>query len=62
MIRAVALVKWFSDGVYGVKNASSRYYMAELYGLAIAIYVISRVVGGAQGMDLGLAYGEIPAE
>jgi basic amino acid/polyamine antiporter, APA family len=62
VILVFALVKWFSDGVYGVNNSSSLYYMAGLYGLAIAIYVISRLARRAQGMDLGLVYGEIPAE
>src|SRR5262249_34270385 len=57
-----ALIKWFSDSVYGVNNSSSLWYMAALYGLAIAIYVGSRLVRRRQGMDLGMVYGEIPAE
>jgi amino acid transporter len=62
VILVFALVKWFSDGAYGVNHASSLYYMAGLYALAIAIYVVSRVVRRRQGMDLGMVYGEIPVE
>jgi APA family basic amino acid/polyamine antiporter len=57
-----ALVKWFSDSAYGVNHSSSLIYMAGLYVLALAIYVISRLVRRRQGMDLGMVYGEIPAE
>jgi APA family basic amino acid/polyamine antiporter len=57
-----ALVKWFSDSTYGVNNASSLWYMAALYALAIVIYAVSRYVRKRQGMDLGMVYGEIPVE
>ncbi len=57
-----ALVKWFSDGRYLVNKGSSLIYMAILYAIAIAIYVISKLVRRRQGMDLNLVYGEIPAE
>jgi hypothetical protein len=33
-----------------------------MYALAVAIYVGSRVYRKRQGMDLGMVYGEIPAE
>lgn len=56
------LVKWFQDSVYGVNARSSEYYMAVLYGIAIAIYVGSRLWRRRQGIDLKLVYGEIPAE
>jgi hypothetical protein len=36
--------------------------MAGLYGVAIAIYVVSRLARRAQGVDLGMVYGEIPVE
>jgi hypothetical protein len=36
--------------------------MGCLYAVAIAIFVISRVVRRRQGMDLGMVYGEIPVE
>jgi amino acid transporter len=57
-----ALVKWFSDSAYGVNHGSSLIYMGCLYAVALAIYVISRVVRRRQGMDLGMVYGEIPVE
>jgi amino acid transporter len=62
VILVFALVKWFSDKTYGVNNSSSLYYMAGLYGVAIAIYVVSRLARRAQGVDLGMVYGEIPVE
>jgi APA family basic amino acid/polyamine antiporter len=54
--------KWLSDGVYGSNNHGSLIYMGCLYGVAIAIYVISRIVRKRQGMDLGMVYNEIPSE
>ncbi len=61
-ILVFAIVKWFQDSVYGVNFRNSEYYMAVLYGVAIAIYVGSRLYRRSQGMDLKLVYGEIPAE
>jgi basic amino acid/polyamine antiporter, APA family len=57
-----ALIKWFSDGAYGVNNTDSFYLMGGMYVLAIGIYVISQIVRKRQGIDLGMVYGEIPAE
>jgi basic amino acid/polyamine antiporter, APA family len=62
IILVFALVKWFSSSAYGVNHGSSLIYMACLYALALAIYVISRFVRRRQGMDLGMVYGEIPVE
>jgi amino acid transporter len=62
LILAFALYKWFEDDVYGVNNASSLWYMAVLYGIALAIYVISRIYRRTQGVDLGMVYKEIPSE
>jgi basic amino acid/polyamine antiporter, APA family len=61
-ILVYAIVKWFQDSVYGVNFRNSEYYMAVLYGVAIAIYVGSRIYRRYQGMDLKMVYGEIPAE
>ena len=36
--------------------------MGCLYGVAIGIYVVSRIVRKRQGMDLGMVYNEIPSE
>jgi basic amino acid/polyamine antiporter, APA family len=57
-----ALIKWFSDSAYGVNNTDSYYLMGGMYVLAIGIYVISQIVRKRQGIDLGMVYGEIPAE
>jgi hypothetical protein len=36
--------------------------MACLYGVALAIYIGSRIVRKRQGLDMSMVYGEIPAE
>ena len=56
------IYKWLSDGVYGSNNHGSLIYMACLYGVALVIYVGSRIVRRRQGMDLGMVYDEIPSE
>ena len=57
-----ALIKWFTDDAYGVNNTDSYILMGGMYVLAIAIYVVSQIVRKRQGIDLGMVYGEIPAE
>jgi APA family basic amino acid/polyamine antiporter len=54
--------KWLQDGVYGSNNHGSLIYMGCLYGVALLIYVVSRIVRKRQGMDLGMVYNEIPVE
>ncbi len=56
------LVEWLSNSNYFVNNKSSLIYMGAMYVLAIAIYVIARVVRRRQGIDLGLINKEIPVE
>jgi hypothetical protein len=56
------LYEWFSNDLYFVNNHSSLYFMAALYVLAIALYVVARVVRKRQGIDLGLINKEIPVE
>jgi basic amino acid/polyamine antiporter, APA family len=56
------LYKWFQDDIYGVNDHGSLWFMAGMYGLAIAIYVGSKLIRRRQGMDLNMVYGEIPAE
>ncbi|MDQ3784482.1 MAG: APC family permease [Actinomycetota bacterium] len=56
------LYQWATDDVYGVNNPQSALYMTILYVVAIVLYVISRLVRRAQGMDLKMVHGEIPAE
>jgi amino acid transporter len=61
-ILVFALVKWFQDSIYGVNLRSSEYYMAALYGAAIAIYLSSWLYRRSQGLNLNMVYDEIPAE
>jgi hypothetical protein len=58
------LYKWFTDPdeVYAVNDTGSLIFMGSLYVLALAIFVGSRIIRRRQGMDLSMAYGEIPAE
>ena len=56
------LYKWFTDATYGVNNPQSMIYMLILYGVALAMYVVFRLVRRAQGMDLNMEYDEIPEE
>ena len=56
------LFKWFQDDIYGVNDGGSLIFMGLLYLLALAIFVGSRIYRRRQGMDLSMAYGEIPAE
>jgi hypothetical protein len=56
------LVLWFTDDVYQVNNTKSLVYLVVLYGLAIAIYVISRMVHRGRGISLSKVQSEIPVE
>jgi len=56
------LYKWFSDATYFINNRQSLYYIAGLYALAVAIYVVSRIVRRRQGIDLAVVNREIPVE
>jgi basic amino acid/polyamine antiporter, APA family len=56
------LYKWLQDDRYGINDGGSLVFMGGLYVLAIAIFVGSRLYRRSQGMDLSMAYGEIPAE
>jgi basic amino acid/polyamine antiporter, APA family len=59
-----AIYKWIFDELYGIGigNPSSLYYMGILYGLALVLYVISRMVRARQGVDLSRIHQEIPVE
>jgi amino acid transporter len=59
---AFCIFQWLKDPVYGSNNHGSLIYMGCLYGVALAIYVVSRIVRRRQGMDLGMVYKEIPVE
>jgi len=56
------LVKWLQDDIYGVNDGGSLIFMGLLYLLALVIFAGSRIYRRRQGMDLRMAYGEIPAE
>jgi hypothetical protein len=56
------LVLWFKDDIYQVNNTKSLVYLAVLYGLAIAIYLVSRMVHRKRGISLSKVQSEIPVE
>src|SRR3954452_21864908 len=56
------LYKWLQDDRSGINDSGSLIFMACLYLLALLIFVGARVSRRRQGMDLTMAYGEIPAE
>jgi amino acid transporter len=59
------LAEWSFNDVYGtsfkINGASPKYFLAT-YLVAIAIYVIARVVRKRQGIDLARIHQEIPVE
>ncbi len=62
---AFMLAEWSFNAVYGTSfslNASSPIYFAVTYLVAIAIYVVARVVRKRQGIDLARIHREIPVE
>lgn len=59
------LAEWSFNAVYGTSfslNASSPVYFLVTYLVAIAIYVVARVVRKRQGIDLARIHREIPVE
>jgi len=65
VILGFAIYEWSTNAVYGIDWTTFRnsfYYMFALYGLAIAIYLVSRFVRQSQGIDMKMVYSEIPAE
>jgi len=46
----------------GVGNSNSILWLGVLYGTALVIYVVARVVRRSQGVDLGAIHAEIPSE
>ena len=56
------LIAWLVNDNYFVNNNDSLIYMGAMYVLAIAVYVIARVVRRRQGIDLSLINKEIPVE
>jgi amino acid transporter len=65
VILGFAIYEWSTNAVYGIDWTTFRnsfYYMFALYGLAIAIYLVSRFVRQSQGIDMKMVHSEIPAE
>jgi APA family basic amino acid/polyamine antiporter len=59
------LAEWSFNAVYGTSfslNSSSPIYFLATYLVAVAIYVIARVVRKRQGIDLARIHREIPVE
>ena len=56
------LYEWFTNSNYAVNNKTSLYFMGGMYVLALAIYVVAKVVRKRQGIDLKAVYQEIPVE
>jgi basic amino acid/polyamine antiporter, APA family len=56
------IVKWLTDDQYGLSSTDSFIYMGSLYGLALAVYGVARLIRWRQGIDLRRVYREIPAE
>jgi amino acid transporter len=65
VILGFAIYEWSTNAVYGIdwtNFRSSFYYMFALYGLALGIYVVSRLVRRTQGIDMAMVHREIPVE
>jgi len=59
------LAEWSFNSVYGTSfsiNSTSPIYFAGTYLVAIAIYVVARIVRKRQGIDLARIHQEIPVE
>ena len=59
---AFCLYQWVTNDVYGINDPQSFIYLGAMYALALLIYVVSRLVRRAQGMDLKMVYDEIPED
>jgi APA family basic amino acid/polyamine antiporter len=65
VILGFAIYEWSTNAVYGIDWTNFRnsfYYMFALYGLALAIYLGSRIYRRSQGIDMKMVHSEIPAE
>ena len=56
------LYEWLYNDTYGVNKGPSLIYMGAMYVLAIAVFVVARIVRSRQGIDLSLINKEIPVE
>jgi APA family basic amino acid/polyamine antiporter len=65
VILGFAIYEWSTNAVYGIDWTNFRnsfYYMFALYGLALAIYLVSRFIRRSQGIDMTMVHREIPVE
>ncbi|MBA2535845.1 MAG: APC family permease [Actinobacteria bacterium] len=65
LILGFAIYEWVTNAVYGIDWNTARngfFYMGALYGTALAIYIVSRVLRKRQGIDMTMVHREIPAE
>jgi amino acid transporter len=65
VILGFAIYEWSTNAVYGIDWTTFRnsfYYMFALYGLALAIYLVSRFIRRSQGIDMSMVHREIPVE
>jgi amino acid transporter len=65
VILGFAIYEWSTNAVYGIDWTNFRnsfYYMFALYGLALAIYLVSRFIRRSQGIDMSMVHREIPVE
>ena len=65
VILGFAIYEWVTNSVYGIDWNTARngfWYMLSLYGIALAIYLVSRFLRRRQGIDMAMVHREIPAE
>jgi amino acid transporter len=65
VILGFAIYEWITNAVYGIDWNTARngfWYMLSLYGVALLIYLASRLWRRRQGIDMTMVHREIPAE
>ncbi len=65
LILGFAVYEWVTNAVYGIDWTTARhgfYYVGALYGIALAIYVVSWFYRRNQGIDMSRVHSEIPVE
>jgi hypothetical protein len=56
------IYKWLTDDLYALNSTDSLLYMGALYVLALAVYVVARLMRARQGFNLSAVQKEIPSE
>jgi APA family basic amino acid/polyamine antiporter len=60
-----AVYEWLTNTIYGIDyhlHRGSIWYMLVLYGIALGIYLGSRIYRRSQGIDMRMVHSEIPVE